>query len=248
VDTLTAPGQRCQSRQIQSEVIMGFLNRLNWIFFSPARLFEQIKEGSAPWWQAWLWVSIISVAAGYASIPINIALLELNPQDLSAEQLDQQLAILEGVGKWIQIGAAPIIVLLMTLAASGLTYILVSILSEKANFKKFFTLSMYTSIVSSMAYVITMLVIRLKGIDAIRTADDAVFSIGLRFLAPEEGALARAFLHSIEFFAIWAFVLVVLGLQHVFDMTRRQAIYCIIPLWLIYFGMTLLGEVFSNFS
>jgi hypothetical protein len=233
---------------MQSEVIMGFFNRLSWIFFSPARLFEEIKEGNAPWWQAWLWLSIIYVVVGYAAIPINIALVEINPQNLPADQVDQQLAFFEGIGKWLQIGATPLILLLVTLAVSGLAYILVSIFSEKANFKKFFTLSLYTSIVSSLANVIATLVVRMKGVDAIRTAADAKFSIGLGFLAPDEGALVRALLASVDFFAIWSFVLVVMGLMHVFEMTRRQAIYCIIPMWIIYVGMLLLGEVTGSFG
>jgi hypothetical protein len=227
---------------------MGFFNRLSWILFSPAMLFADIKEGKAPWWQAWVWLSIIYLIVGYASIPINIALVEINPQNLPADQLDQQLAFYEGVGKWFQIGATPLVLLLVTLAVSGLGYILVSILSEKANFKKFFTLSLYTSIVSSLANVIGTLVIRMKGVETIRTAADAKFSIGLGFLAPDEGALVRVLLASFDFFAVWSFVLVVMGLMQVFDMTRRQAIYCIIPMWIIYLGMLLLGEVTGSLS
>lgn len=227
---------------------MRFLNRLGWIFFSPAKLFEDIKVGNAPWWQAWLWLSIIYLIVGYAAIPINIALLEINPRNLPADQIDQQLAFLEGVGKWFQIGATPVILLLVTLAVSGLVYVLVSILSDKANFKKFFTLSLYTSIVSSFANVIATLVVRMKGVDAIRTAADAKFSIGLGFLAPEQGALARVLLISVEFFAVWSFVLVVMGLMHIFEMTRRQAIYCVIPMWIIYVGMLLLSEITGSFG
>ena len=103
-------------------------------------------------------------------------------------------------------------------------------------------------IVSSLANVIATLVVRMKGVDAIRTADDAKFSIGLRFLVPEEGALVKALLASVDFFAIWSFVLVVMGLMHLFEMTRRQAIYCIIPMWIIYVGMLLLGEVTGSFG
>ena len=227
---------------------MGFLNRLAWIFFSPARLFQDIKEGNARWWQAWIWMSIIYLIVGYASIPINIALVEINPQDLPPEQVDQQLAFFEGAGKWLQVGATPVILLLVSLAVSGLVYVLVSILSDKANFKKFFALSLYASIVSSMANVIATLVVRMKGVDTIRTVADAKFPIGLGFMAPEEGALARALFNSVEFFAIWSFVLVVMGLMQIFEMPRRQAIYCIIPLWIIYVGMVLLGEVTGSFG
>jgi hypothetical protein len=227
---------------------MRFFNRLAWIFFSPTKLFQDIKEGNAPWWQAWIWLSIIYLIVGYASVPINIAITELNLRDLPPEQLDKQLAFLEGAGKWIQIGATPVLLLLITLAVSGLVYIMVSILSEKANFKKFFVLSLYASLVSSMANVIATVVVRLRGVDTIRSVADARFSIGLAFLAPDEGALARALLTSFDFFAIWSFVLVVMGLMHIFEMPRRQAIYCVIPLWIIYVGMLLLGEVTGSYG
>jgi hypothetical protein len=227
---------------------MDFVNRLAWIFFSPARLFQDIKEGKAPWWQAWIWLSIIYLIVGYASIPINLALVEINPQDLPPEQVDQQLAFFEGAGKWIQVGAAPVVLLMVSLVVSGLAYVLVSILSDKANFKKFFALSLYASIVSSMANVIATLMIRMKGVDTIRSVDDAKFSIGLGFLAPEEGTLVRTLLTSFDFFAIWSFVLVVMGLMHIFDMPRRHAIYCVIPMYIIYAGMLLLGEVTGSFG
>ena len=219
-----------------------------WVFFSPTKLFEDIKEGRARWWHAWIWLCVIFLIVGYASIPINIAVVEINPRDLPPEQLDHQLEFLEGPGKWIQVGAAPVMVLVMSLIVSALVYVLVSILSDKANFKKFFTLSLFTSIVSSMTYVVGTVVVRLKGVDAIRSAADARFSLGLGFLAPEEGALARALLTSFDFFAIWSFVLIVMGLMHIFDMPRRHAIYCIIPMYIISVGMLLLGEVTGSFG
>jgi hypothetical protein len=230
------------------EVNMGFVNRFIWIFFSPGRLFEDIKADKAPWWQAWLWLSIIYVIVGYAAIPINIALVKINPRDLTPEQIDRQLAFFEGIGKWLQIFATPLILLLISLAVSALVYVLVSILSDKAVFKKFFALSLYASIVSSMANVIATLVIRLKGVDTIRTVSDAKFSIGLGFLAPQKGALAGAVLTSFDFFAVWSFVLVAMGLMRIFEMTRRQAIYCVIPLWIIYVGMLLVGEVTGGYG
>lgn len=227
---------------------MGFFNRFSWAFVSPTRLFADIKEGRASWWQAWIWLSIIYLVVGYFSMPINIALIEINSQDLTPEQVDQQLAVFEGPLKWVQVAASPLIILLVSLIVSALTYIVVSILSEKARFKQFFALSLYASVVSSMANVLTTIVVRMRGVENIRTAADARFSVGLGFLAPEEGALVRAVLGSFDFFAIWSFVLVVMGLMHIFEMTRKQAIICIVPLWVIYVAMMLLGEMTGSFG
>ncbi len=80
-------------------------------------------------------------------------------------------------------------------------------------------------------------------VDAIQTVADAKFSIGLGFLAPEEGALARALFSSVDVFSIWSYVLIVMGLMYVFEMARRQAIYCIIPLWLLQVLFLFIGEV-----
>ena len=222
---------------------MGFFNRFVWIFVSPSKVFADIKEGKASWWQAWVWLSVIYLIVGYFSKPVQLAVMELNPSDLPLDQLDKQLEIMEGWGYWVQLAATPVILLVGALIVVGLSYILVSILADRASFKQYFSLNMYAGIVASLATVMTTLVIRMKGMDAIQTVADAKFSIGLAFLAPEEGALARALFSSVDVFSIWSYVLIVMGLMYVFEMARRQAIYCIIPLWLLQVLFLLIAEV-----
>lgn len=221
---------------------MGFFNRFQWIFISPTRVFADVKEGNAPWWQPWVWISVIYVVVGYFSVPIQMAVLELNPNDVSADQLDQQIGFLESFW-WLQLITTPIMMLVVTLIVAGLSYILVSILSDQANFKKYFTINLYSGIVGTLSTVLTTLVVRMRGIDSIQTVADARFSIGLGFLAPEEGALVRSVLLSVDFFSVWAYVLVVMGLMYVFGMSRKHAIYCIIPLWIMQVLFLVIGEV-----
>jgi hypothetical protein len=171
-----------------------------------------------------------------------MAVMELNTSGLSADQLDQQIEMAQKFA-WLQPVITPIIMLVVSLMVAGLSYILVSILSENANFKKYFTLNLFTGIVASLSTVLTTLVVRMKGIEAIQTAADARFSIGLGFLAPAEGALVRSVLLSIDFFSIWAFVLIVMGLMQIFGMSRKNAIICIIPLWILQVVFLLIGEV-----
>ena len=222
---------------------MGFFNRLLWVFGSPIRLMAEIKEGRAPWWQAWIWVSLIAIFFGYLSIPINMAVMELNLGGLPPDELDAQIAMLEGAGSWVLIGLVPVGALLLSLIAAAIGYILVAVFSERANFKQFFTLTFYSWIIYTVGGLISTLILRMKGPETIRALSDTKVSIGLGFLAPEEGALVRAVVTSFDFFVIWSLVLVVMGLMHIFEMTRRQAIICVIPLWVLYVGMLLLGEV-----
>jgi hypothetical protein len=222
---------------------MGLLNRFVWIFVSPSKVFADIKDGKAAWWQPWVWLSVIYVIVGYFSKPVQLAVMELNPSNLPPDQLDKQLEIMAGWGYWLQLAATPVILLVMGLAVAGLSYILVSILADRASFKQFFSLNIYAGIVASAATVLATLVVRMKGIDAIQSAADAKFSIGLAFLAPEEGALIRAVLSSVDFFSIWSYVLVVMGVMYIFDMPRRQAIYCVIPLWVMAVLFLIIAEV-----
>jgi hypothetical protein len=221
---------------------MDFFNRFVWIFTSPSKVFSDVKEGKASWWQPWVWMSAIYIVVGYYARPIQIAVTELNLGNLTPEQLDKRLELMEGWMYWVQLASTPLVMLVAALAVSGISYILVSILSERANFKKYFTISLYTSIVASLASVVATLVIRMKGVETIRTAADAKFSIGLAFLAPEEGMLVRAILSSVDFFSVWSYVLIAMGLMHVFDMSRKNAIYCLIPIWMIQVLFLLIAE------
>ena len=220
-----------------------FLNRLVWVFASPSKLFADVRESRAKWWEAWIWVSLIYIVASYFLMPVTAVLMELNESGLPIDQVDAQLEFLE---KWgtLLILLTPLQVLIQGLIVFGLGYILVSILSPAANFKKFFTIGLFASIVANCASLLNVLIVRMRGLDAIQGASDVeAAAVSLAFLSPGEGALARSFFSSIEFFTIWALVVVAIGLMRVFDMTRNQAVICVIPLWLLFFIQRLIGAV-----
>ena len=212
---------------------MVFINCLVWIFTAPSKVFEHIIGGRVKWWQPWLVMSIIMVIIGFVSMPVQLAVMELNPNDMPQEQFDQQLEMTQKFG-WISTLFTPLIVLVMSLIIAGLSYILVTILSASANFKRYFTLVMFSGVIGMMTYIISTIVVMTKGVDNIRVLEDAQFSISLGVLAPEGAStLLRAALSSIELFGIWGLVVLGMGLMSVFQMSRNQAIACCIPLWLI---------------
>jgi hypothetical protein len=211
---------------------MDFINRFLWIFSAPVKVFDHIAENKVSWWQPWIWLSIISAVTAFLSAPAQRVVVELNPGNMPAEQLQRQLEMMDKYGN-IQLIAIPIVVLVIALIVGGLSYILVSILSEKANFKKFFTIYFYGGIVASLAGVIGAIMVKMKGLETIRAPEDAQFSISLGFLAPPDGLLIKSILSGIEFFSIWALVIIAMGLMRVFDMPRKHAIYCVIPMWVL---------------
>jgi hypothetical protein len=211
----------------------GFFERLGWIFYAPSRVFEDIETGAVTWWQPWIWVGLLNMMAAYIFLPIHRLMMEMNFQELPEETLYKMLDYWSIIAAF-EVISAPIAVMLVALVTGAIGYILISILTTHSSFKKFFTLYLYASIVGSIGGLLSVLVVRFtKGLETIRAPEDAAFSIGLSFLAPLENKLLEALCKSIDLFAIWALVIIALGLMHVFKLTRNQAILCVIPFWLI---------------
>ena len=112
---------------------MGWLNRVLWIFVSPSRTFADVREGKVKWWEPWIVQAILATVAGYIAIPAQRAVLELNAHGATPEQLEQTLGYFDRF-KWAQLAVVPPMMLLVGLALAGITYVLVTMLSSKANF------------------------------------------------------------------------------------------------------------------
>lgn len=224
---------------------MDILNRYVWIFVSPSRVFANIREGRAPWWQPWLFVSAVGIVLGYFALPIQRELVVLNPSGMSPEQLEQQIDWITRFG-WLQVLAAPLYALLAAVIMTGVTYILVSMMSEKASFSKYFAIMFYASCVAIMAQVVSTFVVRMRGVSAIRSADDAQATLSLGYIFNPDGAVLRGLMDSVEVFGVWSLILVAMGLIHVFEISRNRALAVVIPLWLVSAGFAVAGQLFSK--
>lgn len=223
---------------------MNFLNRFVWIFVSPHRVFDDIKERRVTWVQPWILASLLYMLVTWIMMPIQAALLEIN-SELSAEQIDQQLDVMDRFGfMWIIL--APAGALLITFVMAGLSYIAVTMASREATFKQYLTLSFYTGIVAMVGQLISSTIVRVRGLDLIQAPEDAQLSVSLRVLAPEGSAVLRGLLASIEFFALWSLALVAVGLMRIFGMSRGQSIGVAVMLWILYAATVIIGEVFGG--
>ncbi len=222
---------------------MDFLKRLVWIFTSPDRVFDDIRERRVNWVQPWLLSSLTYAIITWIAMPIQRAVLEVHP-DLTTEQIDQQLELMDNFGfMWIVL--APAGALVITLVIAGLSYIAVTLASRAATFKQYLTLSFFTGIVGMMGQLISAVIIRVRGIENITGPEDAQMALSLRALAPDNAAV-RGLFGSIEFFAIWSLVLVVMGLTRIFGMSRGQSVAVAVVLWILYAGMMIIGEALGG--
>ncbi len=224
---------------------MNILKRALWIFTSPYRVFDDIRERRVQWWQPWIVASLLYMLIMWIAMPIQRVGMEFHPT-MTSEQIDRQIEGMEKFG-FVGIVMAPAGLLVMTLIFAGISYIAVTMASRSATFKQYFTLCLYTGIVSMIGQLVSALIVRLRGIENIASLEDTQMSLSLRLLAPDS-AVARGVFSSIEFFAIWSLVLLVLGLTRIFGMSRGQSIVVAVVLWILTAAMLVATELFVGMS
>jgi len=219
-----------------------FFRRFVSIFVSPTKVFDDIRDSKVGWWQPWLMVSILFVIGSFLMIPANQAVMALNPK-MTPEMVEKAKAF-----AYMPLIITPVMCLIIGLLASGVSYPVVTMQSKEATFKKFFTLVLFSNLIFSLGYLITAILVRAKGTDSIQSAEDLKLSFSLRMLATEAPPVLRGLLGSIEFFSLWGLALVVLGLKRMFNLRTGQAIACVIPMWIIYVLLSILGEIAPTFG
>jgi membrane protein, antimicrobial resistance system len=219
---------------------MNFVSRFVGIFHSPKRVFSDVDAG-APWWQPLIWALLLTLIIGYIAMPVQVQLLRLRADQMSEEQIEQAV-------KYVPVGL--VVTLLMVVIAgfvvAGVSYIVVSLLSERATFRKHLAIYFYASIVVSLGLLISNLVVRTKGIDSIRTARDASASFGPAAFVPEGQKILYAILSTFDIFSVWFYALMILGVMHVFRVSWRSALLVVIPIWLFSVVFAIIGAHFGG--
>jgi Yip1-like protein len=219
---------------------MGALKRLVWIFTSPQRVFDDIRDGRVGVVQPWLIGSVLYAIITWLAMPIQVAVLA-NNSSMTSEQIEKQTMMMQKFG-FIWVLLAPVGMFVITFIVAGISYVVVAMSSRAASFKKYLTLSFFTGIVGMTGQLVTCIIVRLRGLDQIEGPEDARLGLSLRALAPDNNVM-RGIFGSFEFFALWSLVLVVMGLMRIFGMSRGAAIATAVVLWILYAAATMVGEV-----
>jgi hypothetical protein len=127
----------------------------------------------------------------------------------------------------IGIAFAPIFLLIGLLISAGLLWLLVMLLAgSDAKFKTLLSLSCYVAVPTILLQVAGLVVLKMKGVDAVTSPDDLRPPLGLNLLAPGTGGFVGAFLAGINPFSLWSMVLTAIGVQ-VTHKTSKGAAYTV---------------------
>jgi hypothetical protein len=233
------------NEEVGSRDTGSFLTRFIWTLQSPKKLYADIASGDAHWWEPWVWVSLINMVVAYISMPIQIQLARLNPNNVPAEELEQTLEMMAKFGM-VGVISTPVLILITSLIVVAISYLVLSVLAEEPRFKKYFTLHLYASIVSSLGLLLGTILTRMKGVESIRSIEDAASSFGPDILVGSDQKILHAILSNFGVFHIWFYVLVAMGVMYVFNLSKRSAIIVIIPVWLLAVLVTLVSARLSS--
>ncbi len=223
-----------------------FFKRFLWTFVSPKQVYADIAAGKTRWWQPWAWVSLISMATAHFSIPIQIQIARMNPKGVPPEQLDQTIGMMEKFG-FLGVISTPVVVLITGLIVAAISYVVLSVLAESSSFKQYFTLYLYASIVSSLGALIGTGLAVMKGVENIRSMEDAMSSFGPAVLLPPGQKILHAVLSTgFDVFQIWFYVLAAAGVVSIFKLSKGAAALVVLPVWLLFLLVTLVSARFGG--
>jgi Yip1 domain len=213
-------------------------------FVDPAGLAKAVKAKLS-----WLWpliiVSIIFVVFGYLMMPYTLQLGEvrLAQQNVPPERLENARNMTRTITQ-VFVYLVPVFIVLFTMLGAWLVAVTGSIVGLRAKFRDIFSLMMATSLIASLQYIATYIVLRSKG-DEITSQEQMTPAFGLDIFIPAHGVLLTL-LNFFSIFQIWSLVILALALASLTGSSKGKAFAAITPAWLIPLIFRIIGSMFGG--
>ncbi len=222
--------------------ILGMFNA----FVDPAGLAKAVKAKLF-----WLWPCIVFAAVfivfGFLMMPYTFQLMDakMAERGMPPEQLESAK---NTVHKFTPIGVimTPIFIILLIMLCAWLVSALGSVVGASVKFRDSFSLMMACSLLGCLQYIVTYVVIRVKG-DEIVNQEQLAPAFGLDIFIPAHG-VPLAILNFFSIFEIWSLVILGLALASLTGASKGKAFMAITPAWLIPLIIRIIGAVFQGGS
>ena len=222
----------------------GFLQSILDIFIDPMKVFKRIGVGLT-WWKPFVLSCVLALVIAWLMMPFRRALLELNVAGMEEEELARALEAYDRFGV-IGMISVPFVLILTMLIIAGIAHVVVALMSSNARFKKTLSLIAYANLVPVLGQLISVAVLRARGVEGIESAADIQMSFSLAAVFPESGGFLQAFLESLGVFQVWFYILLILGVAAIFKVSRTKAVFVAVPIWLLSLVVTYLMKSFGG--
>ena len=229
------------------------LGRVVSVLVSPVKTFQSIADRPT-----WLVALLVLVAAGLFSASVSLPKVDWEQavrddlaksgQELPPEQMDAALemgAKFGSVATWVAVVVAPWIVYpLMAAIFLGLF----RILGSEIDFKSSLAVAVHGFMPWLVATLLNVPIFLSKSeITADELKNGVLMSHAGVFAGEETSATLTAFLTSLDFFSVWAMILMTIGYSLVAKVSRGKATAVVVGVWVVYVigkvGLTALGQM-----
>jgi hypothetical protein len=201
-------------------------------FYKPDSAFTEIKN-RATWVQSFIILSIVSIVVAYFMLPVSQILLANMPatKNLTAEQIEAARAA-SAKFQYFGLIAVPIGLVFGIAFTSLLIYLGVLACKCKVHFVKIFSLITTASVFTVLGSVVNVVVLYLRGLDAIKGAGDmSVIGLNMLFKVEDLGLPMYQFLAGINIFELGYALFVIFGLSKIADLKIGKSVAVFIFSW-----------------
>jgi len=219
------------------------LLRLLRVLFSPGAVFEEQREKPTVW-IPWLVVSVLMVGMTLLNFPFTRIAMRM-----AAEAQGRPLpASAESIAMFSGIVVTPVVMLIAIAVSAGIMYLVLIAAGGEVRYKGLMCVATFTSILGFLQLLLMVVVLKLRGPEAIQTVSDLQVSFGLDLLLPQDSTLPRfveGLLRGVSPFSIWSLVIAAIGVQKVEKQSSGAAWSAAVVSALV---MLVVGAVFAGFG
>lgn len=225
---------------------IGLVGRMIRVFYVPSETFEAVRRQSSwlDWFVPVLLVALLSLLVAYIAMPIAMQMQAEQMQD-RPEMSEEQLEMMQGVGKVAGLVAAPIGVFVVLFVIGAVLLLLTkAILGGDATYGQMLAVAGYASLIGIISMIVRVPLMLAK--------ETAIIHMGPGVFVSE--AMAKTFLGrlvaGIDLFGLWEVCVMGIGIAVIGHLSRKKAIGSMLVVWAVWIlikaGLGGLGAMFGQ--
>jgi hypothetical protein len=226
--------------------------RIPGVLVSPVKTFRAIAERPT-WWPPLLVLILLFGGIGYVLAQrmdfedVVRQRIAKQGQEVSAEQIDRGVQMAKRFAPFGAVASALVFWPAVFLILALILWTVFRLLGSELSYPASFSVTVHSMIPLAVAQLLALPVVLSRDKISAHDAQDGILLSNLAFLTPEgAGPAVRALLGSIDFFALWVVVLLVVGYREVARVSWAKAAAVVAVLWLLIVGLRVgLAAVFG---